>query len=147
VTIVQAAAGDEAGRAVLRLPERGESRCGSLALAAGPGETVDVVRLEDQLGGEAPALVKIDVEGYELHVLRGMGKMLEDRRLRSLAVEVHPPEMARLGDETADLLRMLRGAGYQLAWASSVAQQRVELREVADACLTIPCFNLFATRG
>ena len=145
--IVQAAVGEKAHWAVLRVSARGESRYGSLAPAAGAGEGVKVIRLDEDLAGQPPAVVKIDVEGYELRVLRGMGRMLADKRLRSLAIEVHPPEMACLGDDVADLLTILRDAGYQLAWASGVARDRVRLRDVSDACRTISCFNLFATRA
>lgn len=39
---------------------------------------------------EPPTLIKLDVDGNELEILRGMGSVILDPRLRSLQVEVHP---------------------------------------------------------
>jgi FkbM family methyltransferase len=53
-----------------------------------PGIDVAVRTLDDVVGGDAPALMKIDVEGYERHVLRGARTTLEDRRLLAAIIEV-----------------------------------------------------------
>lgn len=67
--------------------------------------TVPTVRLDD-LDLPAPTLVKIDVEGAEGHVLRGMGRILREHRPVVL-VELHPGHE----DEARELLR---DAGYTL---------------------------------
>lgn len=53
------------------------------------GETVEVSvhRLDDLLQGEVPFLVKIDVEGFEAEVLKGMSGFLSDPSLKSIITE------------------------------------------------------------
>ncbi|MEV7146311.1 FkbM family methyltransferase [Streptomyces sp. NPDC093084] len=60
-------------------------------------------------------VVKIDVEGAEGAVVRGLAPLLE--RLRpdaEITVEVTPDRMARLGDSAEDLLRTMTDAGYHV---------------------------------
>lgn len=49
---------------------------------------VTAVRLDDFLEGQIPDLVKIDVEGYELEVLKGLASTLAKKNSK-LAIEVH----------------------------------------------------------
>ncbi len=58
------------------------------------GEECPVVRLDDQIEGTVD-LLKIDVEGYELHVLRGAQRLLETRP--HLQIEVHPGPIIDFG--------------------------------------------------
>ncbi|MCC6625137.1 MAG: FkbM family methyltransferase [Deltaproteobacteria bacterium] len=59
-----------------------------------PGESapdtvrVQVRRLDDLLAGEVPALVKIDVEGFEQEVLAGAPATLASPALRAIIIEV-----------------------------------------------------------
>ena len=63
------------------------------------------------------ALVKIDVEGAESRVLRGMTAALDSGATRMLLVEVHLAVLAQQGDEGAvDALRPLRAGPYVLSW-------------------------------
>jgi FkbM family methyltransferase len=50
---------------------------------------VPVKRLDDVLGGKSPILLKVDVEGYELEVLRGANKTLSNLNLKALIVELN----------------------------------------------------------
>lgn len=62
----------------------------SIALASQhgvPPRTVKIVRGDDLTSLRPPSVVKIDVEGYELEVIRGMQRTL--RGVRALFVEVH----------------------------------------------------------
>ena len=59
-------------------------------------------------------LVKIDVEGAECLALKGMTDCLP--RLRpTLMIELHPAQLATFGHSSAEVLRLLRGFGYELA--------------------------------
>lgn len=59
-----------------------------------------------------PCLVKIDVEGAELLVLRGAGAFV--RRVRpQLLVSVHPPALRGFGLSPDDVATWLRGHGYR----------------------------------
>jgi FkbM family methyltransferase len=75
---------------------------------------VDVQRLDKVLRGQvtAPALLKIDVQGYEYEVLQGIGDLT--RQIEWIYVETSFVELytgQRLHDEVAALLREL---GYEL---------------------------------
>jgi FkbM family methyltransferase len=75
-----------------------------------------VLRMDDVLpAGSSPRpidLVKIDVEGAELKVLRGMQRLLSERRVRRLAVEITPDFLRRFGDSREELFAYLAGFGF-----------------------------------
>lgn len=95
--IIEAAVSDQPGRARLELNARGRSGQAQLA-HAGNGhdgarshgrDTVDVnVVTLDELALPAARLVKIDVEGAECKVLRGMANMMREHR-PTLIIEIH----------------------------------------------------------
>lgn len=60
----------------------------------------------------APTVMKIDVEGYEVKVLRGLERAIASGDLRLLYVEVHPGEIADGTGE--DLHALLSGAGFEV---------------------------------
>lgn len=87
----------------------------------GPTESVfdiDAHPLPDVLTDEEierARVVKIDVEGAEGSVVRGMAPMLQ--RLRpdaEVTVEVTPERMEQLGDSVEELLDTMRGAGFHV---------------------------------
>ena len=62
--------------------------------AAGPQEPVDVVVGDDFVTAEdlpVPRLVKIDVEGAEYGVIRGLAKTLSQPTCQMVCCEIHPP--------------------------------------------------------
>ena len=67
---------------------------------------------------QAPTIVKIDVEGYELEVLRGMPKVLAEHSLRSVFVEVHSAIMEANGlkDGGDKIVRLLASSGFKITW-------------------------------
>lgn len=70
---------------------------------------------------EAPNVVKIDTEGFELDVLRGMSKLIQDPKLRALFVEVHFGLLAERGTPNApvEIEGLLKGSGFQTRWVDS----------------------------
>jgi FkbM family methyltransferase len=62
-------------------------------------------------------VLKVDVEGYELFALRGLGAWLDPRRVRHLLVELHPAQLRALGQSVDQLHALLEAAGYRLAHA------------------------------
>ena len=60
-------------------------------------------------------VIKIDVEGAEGGVVRGLAPVLGDLRADAeIAVEVTPERMARLGDSVEELLRTMREHGFNV---------------------------------
>jgi FkbM family methyltransferase len=59
-------------------------------------------------------LIKLDVEGAELMILRGGSRLLGGRGRMALVVEVHPTELAALGASPGDVIDLLRGHGFEL---------------------------------
>ncbi|MEA2693634.1 MAG: hypothetical protein QOJ16_3021, partial [Acidobacteriota bacterium] len=60
----------------------------------------------------APDLVKIDVEGYELAVLKGGRGVLARYRPR-LFLELHPERLRELGGSVQEVVRLLEETGYR----------------------------------
>ena len=82
----------------------------------GAPETIEVTvsTLDHELAGIDPAVVKIDVEGAELDVLRGGREMLA--RSQPILVFEHVPSAAALyGAATEEIWELLTGLGYELS--------------------------------
>jgi len=62
--------------------------------------------------GEHIALLKIDVEGSELAVLRGFQGLLEARRIERLVIEISDSFLRRYGASAAELYAYLAALGY-----------------------------------
>jgi FkbM family methyltransferase len=59
-----------------------------------------------------PDLLKIDVEGYELNVLRGSERVLREDG-PTIFLELHPGLLANFGQTPAELLTFLAALGYR----------------------------------
>lgn len=70
--------------------------------------TVSLDGLHDTLGLPQPTHVKIDVDGFENHVMVGAKRLLAERQVRSWAIELN-------GDENrASVTATMRDAGYEV---------------------------------
>lgn len=111
-----AACGAETGE--LRLRVERENSGNSHVAAAGDGGTIaaQVVTLDSCLAGELDVdLIKVDVEGYELEVLRGARALLE--RCRPVViVEQKPGNAERYGKKQFDARDFLAKMGARLVW-------------------------------
>lgn len=77
---------------------------------------VKVCRLDDvmaQKGVFRIDFLKIDVEGYEMHVLRGAQHMLEAGRIGAIMVELSPTNLAQAGESPASIRDCLTAYGYR----------------------------------
>ena len=59
-----------------------------------------------------PDLVKIDIEGFEVHALRGASELLQKTR-PMMIIEVHPKRLEHLGESVSELFEITEAAGYQ----------------------------------
>jgi FkbM family methyltransferase len=121
LTVVGAAVADPASPAELTFfeePAAGQTST-LVADARTPGSvarTVPVVTLDAQLrdlGWPGADLVKIDVEGFDLHVLRGAAGLLADHRLGIIQFEYNSHWLGA-GSTLWGALELLRGAGYEV---------------------------------
>ncbi len=116
-TVHAAALGDHTGEAELFVdPHIGG---GSHSLVRRGSAVVRVpITTADHLAETAgvPQCVKIDVEGAELAVLRGMSHLLSQRLVRDLFIEVHPTLMLKEEGGPTALTDWLRRHGYERVW-------------------------------
>lgn len=89
----------------------------SLALATSTGKTVEVeCRPADELvfdlGVEAPTLMKVDVEDWELHVLRGARRLLAEKPPRAIIFEAASDGRGEIVER--EIVELLEGVGYRV---------------------------------
>jgi FkbM family methyltransferase len=74
--------------------------------------SIPVHRGDDILADEKPSLIKIDVEGFETKVIRGLTKTIK-RHLPIIITEVIGSHLERAGSSIEDLKKAMEGLGYQ----------------------------------
>jgi FkbM family methyltransferase len=92
---------------------------------------VPVVRLDDDLGGRVPTLIKMDVEGFEEEVLGGASRVLADRNLRAIIVEING-QGQRYGSSDEAVRQHLRAAGFERMSYDAFDRALVAARPLAD---------------
>ncbi len=89
--------------------------CMNHVLASGESATatisVPVRTLDAVLAGARPAIMKIDVEGFELPVLRGAAQTLADATLHSVVMELNGSG-TRYGFSDRELVACMQGHGF-----------------------------------
>lgn len=114
VRIHAMALSDSPGSLPLKLTSN-HTGTGTLAPIEGVIDTVEVpVEVGDRAVSDGPPirLVKIDVEGFEMHVLRGLGEALRRDR-PTLVTEFIESQFARAGTSGAAIAELLSGLGYR----------------------------------
>lgn len=135
VEIVEAACSDRDGAAKLFVLGARDDAIGSGHTLAGEAalrrqhaeipiveRSVEAIQVDTLCARRAikPAMVKIDVEGAELHVLRGMAETLRTAR-PLVRVGFHPFAFENPEAASAELRKLFRSAGYTLNAPSSGA--------------------------
>lgn len=77
---------------------------------SGHGREVEMVPLDD-FALLSPSLLKIDVEGFEIEVLRGASRILAT--LPRLAIEVHVSQLAAFGSSAEALFELINVRAYR----------------------------------
>ena len=67
---------------------------------------------------DIPNVIKIDVEGYELDVIKGMNSSLYHKNLRFLIIEVHHNymDMRKINNGAQQIQRTLEKANFNVNW-------------------------------
>jgi len=149
VTVVPRAAGAEPGVATFSVDEAtgatghlgGEATAGELAVGTGkvrlieiPVDTIDRVSARDAV---APDVIKLDIEGGEIHALTGASNTLRTHR---------PFVVSELtGESGADVVRLLDGHGYVM-WNLETGQ-RVEPGGHPFMVVAVPSEKVDSPRG
>ena len=112
VEVREVAVSDRNGHGWLRIDEGFPANMGSaqVALAASEedeGRRIALVRLDDELQGASVGVLKLDVEGHELHALQGAEAAISDGRLRDVVFESHEGFPSPVTD-------LLGAAGYRV---------------------------------
>ena len=119
VTVVPEAVSDRIGRAALHLCPDVNSGGSGLARTTRyrvPTETVPTVTLADifaRFGIESADLTKIDIEGYEYEAGLGSPRIFEQGKVRALALELHPLQLAARGRSPDAIHAFLKSCGYR----------------------------------
>lgn len=136
----QLALGDSSGRTTLSVPRR---NAGAASLGADRGADVDAVDVQvlpfsewwNDIGRPRVRLVKIDVEGHELSVLKGMTRYLaEDRPTIVVEVTVRGRE-----EHAQSLVVMLRELDYRITMVVNSRPYAVPLPKQLPKQVDILC--------
>ncbi len=106
---IQAAAGSTCGKAQFtsgldcanRLDERGINEC-------------DMLALDSIIKDQVVAGMKVDVEGFEIEVLRGCRQALAERRIKLMQLEWNSTSSEFLGIDRKPIVDLLAEHGYRL---------------------------------
>lgn len=140
VTVVEAAVCEQHGGSVsFSLLNDGRSPSNSLMFSSSVnGEAPEVsqqisvpaISLDSLLAeqGRSPKLVKIDVEGAELKVLKGATKLLNSNTAPILVLAVHPFWQAT-PEDCQEIVNLLKGAGYRILNRNGSSVEALEYDE------------------
>jgi len=122
VDIYQRAVGSKRGTATLKISEKGNLH--QIISEPAPNKqtttvevtSVDQLVSECQLSTEHPTVVRIDVEGYEGEVIKGMSNLLESSRPLLIFIEIHSNKIDQQEEEM--IINSLSRNGLKLKFVS-----------------------------
>ncbi len=100
---------------------RGDNRL-SPDTQEGQGVKVDVARLDDMFSGQAIDFIKMDVQGWEPEVLKGMHGLMEANPGMGIYFEYWPEGLTKAGFDPIDFIRSFEKAGWSV---STVPEGRI----------------------
>jgi FkbM family methyltransferase len=116
--LVRRGLGAEPGHATLAIPVS-SNRGGTRISAAGEGLEIEITTIDRFVAERALPrvdLIKIDVEGFEHHVLRG-GRATLERHHPRLFVEVDDDNLRAQGTSARELVGLVEELGYRITHA------------------------------
>jgi FkbM family methyltransferase len=148
VRVHQAAVGEHSGRSNLYLSDR--LNVDHRTYATGKDSRlvieIDTIALDDYFTpGERVDLIKMDIQGYELHALRGAKRVLQENPDINLLLELWPSGLEQAGVRWEELVQMLQSFNMELSFVKTRGLVPFDARDVR----TDPPWyvNLFARRN
>lgn len=112
---------------------------------AGEVTQVPVRRLDDALEGFAPHLIKVDVEGFETHVLDGGPETFADPGVQAVLLELNGAGAA-FGFDEADVHRRMLGFGFRPCSYDPFTRTLAAIDEPSAGGNTIYCRDVDAAQ-
>ena len=109
ITAIQAAAGATCGTANFTTGHDALNRLSPQGAAE-----VKVVTIDSVIGDRVVSGMKIDVEGFEMDVLRGSQRALHERRIKMIQMEWNHECMRSLGTDRRPVAELMAAHGYSL---------------------------------
>jgi FkbM family methyltransferase len=147
VRLSQAAVGEQSGNSELYLSDKLNVDHRAYVADGDSRRTVpiEMVALDDYFEpSERVDLIKMDIQGYELHALRGANRVLQDNQDLKLLIEFWPYGLKQAGVSWVDLIAALEQKGMIIREVSNdglIPFHRGSVSESADWYV-----NLFASR-
>jgi FkbM family methyltransferase len=125
IDVRRSALSDVAGTLALNLPSE-HTGTATLAEINDPVRCIDVLVQvgDDELRGIVPRVIKIDVEGYEMQVLRGLAGTLSEHK-PYLVTELIDEYLVRAGSSVSEVAAFLLNLGYK---PFGIATRRAPIR-------------------
>ena len=147
VRLSQAAVGENSGRARLYLSDKlnVDHRTYATEIASRQTVPIDIIALDDYFKpGQRVDLIKMDIQGYELHALRGASRVVTDNHDLKLLLEFWPYGLKQADVNWVDLLDTLQNKNMLVSEITNrglVPFNAGSVRERPESYM-----NLFASR-
>jgi FkbM family methyltransferase len=112
------------GYPVMALQAAAGTACGAVRFTVGldslnrmdpeGGTQIEMVTLDSIVGVRGVAGMKVDVEGFEIEVLRGCEQMLSERRVKLIQLEWNRTSLKAVGSDRRPVADLLAQYGYNL---------------------------------
>jgi hypothetical protein len=138
VRVSNAAVGEYSGRSKLYVSDKlnVDHRTYPIEGDSRPAVPIDIIALDDYFKpGQRVNVIKMDIQGYELHALRGASRVLADNSDLKLLVEFWPYGLQQAGAiwiELIDTLKSKDMAVYQVTTQGLVPFRSELVRETPE---------------
>ena len=89
--------------------------------------SIQMARIDDLVPGPVD-LIKLDIQGFEFHALKGMQRILRESLHLTIFIEFWPEGLRRAGSGAEEFLAFLRMLGFEIFYINEYAE-RLEIAE------------------